>query len=191
VQPWYGKSIPIFLYISFYRVNNTLSFFVLKPDRQIKKLFFPNQKIIEDQSTRYGTLTITSQSGQLNFYENNVLQFYTDNISQCEEAVHIAMCQHQHPKNVLLLSGGITGMLSEIEKYPVEKITWLESNPEIIKHWKFLADSTIDKNNIEFIDKDIRNFLLKDNTIYDIILMNLPAPSSWHTPFFIPTNFLK
>jgi spermidine synthase len=151
--------------------------FLFNPDIQIKKLFYPNQEIILDQSTRYGNLIVTRQAGQLNFYENNALQFYTDNLTVSEEAVHFAMVQHDHPKQVLLLSGGISGMINEIKKYPIEKITYLETNPEVYKQWKSLAKAD-DLSEVEFVNSDIRTFLKRTKTIYDVVLINLPPPST-------------
>jgi spermidine synthase len=155
-----------------------LLIFLFNPDVQIKKLFYPNQEIILDQSTRYGNLVVTRQSGQLNFYENNSLQFYTDNLTLSEEVVHFAMVQHVNPKQVLLLSGGISGMLKEIKKYPVEKITYLEPNPEIFGHWKNLSKANDDLSRVEFVNSDIRSFLKRTKTIYDVVLINLPPPST-------------
>ena len=154
-----------------------LLIFLFNPDVQIKKLFYPNQQIILDRSTRYGNLVVTRQSGQLNFYENNALQFYTDNLTVSEETVHFAMVQHENPKQVLLLSGGISGMIKEIKKYPVEKITYLENNPEIMSQWNKLA-KVEDLNLVEFVNSDIHTFLKRTATIYDVVLINLPPPST-------------
>ena len=165
--------------------------FLFNPDIHIKRLFYPNQEIISSRSTPYGNLIITRQAGQLNFYENNTLQFYTDNSTQSEEAVHFAMVQHPDPKQVLIISGGISGMIKEIKKYPVEKITYLESNPEIFRQWKNHTNTAIDMNQVEFVNKDIRTFLKNTTTIYDVILINLPAPSTLGYNRFYTEEFFK
>jgi spermidine synthase len=152
--------------------------FVFNPDMHIKKMFYPNQEIIMDRGTSYGNLVVTQQSGQVNFYENNALQFYTDNLTLCEEAVHFVLSQHENPKQILLISGGISGMIREIRKYDVQKIVYLETNPEIFSHWKHLSDYTDHSGTVEFIKEDIRTFLRKTKKIYDIILINLPPPST-------------
>jgi len=155
-----------------------LAVFLFNPDTLIKSFFYPNQKIILNQSTQYGNMVVTQQAGQLNFYENNILQFYSDNLMQSEEAVHYAMVQHENPKQVLLISGGISGMIREIKKYPVEKITYLETNPEIFRQWRNFAGAADNLNRVEFIDSDIRTFLNRTSAIYDVILINLPPPST-------------
>jgi spermidine synthase len=152
--------------------------FLLNPDKMIKQLIFPNQKIVLNESTHYGNLMVTEQAGQFNFYENNELLFYTGNQIECEEAVHFAMLQQTNPKRVLLLSGAIAGMISEIEKYPVERITCLETNHELFDRLKDQVHFNSTDPKVEVIKKDIRTFMTSTNQLYDVILINLPPPSA-------------
>jgi len=152
--------------------------FVTHPDVSIKKILYPSQQIVLDKSTRYGNLIVTQQAGQLNFYENNALQFYTENLMNNEEAVHFAMVQHKNPQKVLLISGGISGMIKEIQKYNQPEITYLETNPEIFRYWKKVAKESEIPENVEIVKSDIRTFLQRTSAIYNVILINLPAPST-------------
>ena len=159
-------------------VTIPLLIFIFNPDKLIRQISYPNQDLITSQSTRYGNLVVTEQAGQVNVYENNVLQFYTDNLMVSEEAVHFAMIQHENPRQVLLISGGLAGMIGEILKYDVENISYLESNPEMFRSLKELTAKLPGGDKVEIIKKDIRNFTGRTNRVYDVILVNLPAPSS-------------
>lgn len=152
--------------------------FVFNPDNLVKKMLFPNQEMLVNKSTHYGNLVVTRQAGQLNVYENSDLQFYTQNMMINEEAVHFAMVQHKNPRRVLLVSGGISGMIKEIEKYNIEKITYLEINPEMLKSLNQFDSTVFKSDKVEIIKSDIRNFISKSNKTYDVILLNLPPPSS-------------
>lgn len=162
---------------------------VFNPDTRIKKLFYPNQEILVNRGSRYGNLVITGQAGQINVYENNALQFYTDNIILNEEAVHFAMIQHPDPKKVLLVSGGISGMIREIKKYDVDEITYLESNPEIFRLLEKYVEPVEGKEQVRIIKKDIRNFVGRKGEKYDAILMNLPPPTSLGNNRFYTEEF--
>jgi spermidine synthase len=166
-----------------------IAVFMLKPDNFIKKMMFPNQELLVNKSTRYGNLVVTQQAGQLNVYENNELQFYTQNVMLNEEAVHFAMVQHQNPRKILLVSGGISGMIKEIEKYRVEKITYLETNPEIFSSLVSFSDSL--PRNVEIVKKDIRSFIGKTDEQYDVVLLNLPPPSSLGMNRFYTLEFFQ
>lgn len=173
-----GLAIPVIIFWS-------------KPDQRIKKLMYPSQQIVLNQSTRYGNLVVTQQAGQLNFYENNQLQFYTENMMNNEEAVHFAMVQHENPKRVLLISGGISGMIQEIQKYDKPEITYLETNPEVFKYWKKIIGIKDTFQNVQIVKSDIRTFLHRTSDIYDVILFNLPAPSTLGYNRFYTKEFFK
>lgn len=168
-----------------------LAIFLLNPDTRIKQWLYRSQQIIQNVSTRYGNLIVTRQADQLNFYENHSLQMYTGNFMANEEAVHFAMIQHENPKTVLLLSGGVSGMIQEINKYPVEKITYLESNPEVYKYWKDEPGNEQDFSKVEFVNSDIRTFLAGTKDEYDVILMNLPPPSTLGNNRFYTDEFFQ
>ncbi len=165
--------------------------FIFNPDAFVKKMFFPNQKLILNQTTRYGNLVVTQQAGQLNVYENNKLLSYTQNVMNNEEAVHFAMVQHKKPQQVLLVSGEITGMVKEIEKYSVKNITCLELNPEMFRQLKKLGKTYPDKENVTICRSDIRSFIGKNKQQYDVILLNLPAPSSLSLNRFYTNEFFE
>ncbi len=163
----------------------------LNPDRQFKKLLYPNHEIIKNKVTRYGNLVVTGQAGQQNVYENNDLLFYTHNLMQNEEAVHFAMVQHKNPKSVLLISGGIAGMIPEIKKYDVDKITCLEINPEIFSAFSSFSDSVADDQTVEIVKSDIRTFVGRSKEQFDVILMNLPPPSTLGLNRFYTAGFFE
>ena len=163
----------------------------LNPDRQFKKLLYPNQEIIKNKVTRYGNLVVTGQAGQQNVYENNDLLFYTHNLMQNEEAVHFVMVQHKNPKSVLLVSGGIAGMIPEIKKYDVDKITCLEINPEIFSAFSSFSDSVADDQTVEIVKSDIRTFVGRSKEQFDVILMNLPPPSTLGLNRFYTAGFFE
>lgn len=165
--------------------------FYFNPEKFVYKVLYPNQELVISKNTRYGNLAVTKQAGQLNIYENNALQFYTQNVMVNEEAVHFAMVQHPNPKKVLLISGGISGMIKEIEKYPVEKITYLEINPEIFKALKNITEPFSNPEIVEIVKKDIRYFIKKSNEEFDVIMLNLPPPTSLGLNRFYTREFYR
>ncbi len=165
--------------------------FYFNPEKFVHKVTFPNQDLVIAKNTRYGKLAVTEQAGQLNVYENNALQFYTQNVMTNEEAVHFAMIQHPNPKRVLLVSGGISGMIAEIEKYPIEKITYLEINPEMFRSLKKIIEPFPDSGKVEIVKKDIRFFIKKTKEDYDVILLNLPPPTTLALNRFYTREFFR
>lgn len=144
-------------------------------DKKVHQYLFINQDLIYTKDTPFGNISITKYGDELNFFENNVLLFSTENVKANEEAAHYAMIQHSGPKNVMLISGGISGIVDEIFKYDVKNIDYIELNPEILKIGKEFS-SLPDNKNIRFIREDARIFVKESTEKYDVILINLPEP---------------
>ena len=146
-------------------------------DDEIRKLAFQGQTITYSSDSPFGIFVTTQQEEQVNYYENNILIAASGDVVSKEESVHFAMVQHNNPQNVLVLSGIISGILDEIKKYPVKEIDYVEVNPEIIKltNTSLSEDSKIKLN---IIEKDALRFLKRNNKKYDVVLINLPKPST-------------
>jgi spermidine synthase len=167
-----------------------MAVFVFDLDSFSKKALYKNQELIFLKDTPYGNLAITKTGDQKNFYENNILLFNTYNTIANEEAVHYAMVQHRNPRNVLLISGGISGITDEILKYNVNKIDYVELNPWIFRIGRQYTESLKDRR-INPIEQDARLFLKNSPGKYDIVLINLPEPSTAQINRYYTIEFFR
>jgi spermidine synthase len=139
---------------------------------------------------------VTENAGQLNFFENNTLLFTTNNIISNEETVHYALLQRPINGNVLLLSGGISGVAEECLKYPLKRLDCLEINTRIQVLGKSFHRLPANKRfrmqvgdprlliNKMFYEKN--RFLSKamsvnknnDSLSFDAVILNTPEPST-------------
>ncbi len=157
-------------------------------EKPLRKNLFPNQEIIISKNSPYGNTVITRQFDEYNVYHNNVLLFNTESIIENEEAVHYAMCQHQAPGKVLLLTGGLSDRINEILKYNIEHIDYIEFDKNIVHLLKDSVDA-LKHSAVELHITDPRRYLQKCKTLYDIILINLPEPSTIHHNRFYTLEF--
>ncbi len=151
--------------------------FIFKADLFVKQFLYPNQEICYTNETLYGHLTVTHTAGQYNFYENNVLLFTSESFIAHEEKAHYAMVQHKDPRDVLLLSGGITGTIDEILKYKIKSIDYVELNPWLLKTAEMYSDLPDDKRVNTIID-DGRRYVKSGQKTYDVIIMDIPDPQT-------------
>ena len=158
-------------------------------DTYTGKLFYSGQKLIFHKNTPYGKLDVTMNAGQLNYFENGLLLFSSNNEIMNEESVHFAMIQHSGPKKILLVSGGISGTVSEILKYHPIRIDYVELDPALInlgrRYSKILNDERI-----HVIHGDARRFIRQTSEKYDVVLVNLPEPSTLLINRFYSREFL-
>jgi len=142
-----------------------------------RRWMFPGQHIVYDQANPYGSVVVTENAGQLNFYENGLLHFSSGNEIFNEEAVHYAMVQHPDPKRIFLVAGGISGIMDEIMKYHPLQIDYFELNPAITQLGKQVL-RTLRAPVIRIHNEDARNYIKKRNDKFDVALINLPGPST-------------
>lgn len=151
---------------------------------------FRNQDLILHRNTPYGNLVITRTGEQLNFYENSSLLFVTNDQTTNEDAVHYAMVQHPNPRRVLLIGGGISGTTDEILKYNVEKVDYVEINPAIIDIGREHTSSLNDPR-ITAFSGDGRRFVKNSSAHYDVVLVNVPDPSTAQLNRYYTAQFLQ
>jgi len=128
----------------------------------VEQKLFSEQQVVYHQSSPYGTVVVTKNDGQFNFYENGLMAFSSGNEIFNEEAVHFAMIQHPDPRHVLLVSGGISGIAEEIMKYHPVEIDYFELNPAVteigLNMNKILSDPIVKIHN-----EDARGYLKRED----------------------------
>lgn len=159
-------------------------------DNKLKSFLFVNQNILESEETRYGNLTITENSGQYNFYGNGSLLYTTDNTITREEYTHYALMQRSNTKDVLLVSGGVGGMVSEILKYKtVLNIDYVELNPRLIDLAVRYMPLPTD-NRVHLIYGDGRRVIQHTARKYDAVILAVPDPSSLQINRYFTDEFM-
>ncbi|MBL7160761.1 MAG: fused MFS/spermidine synthase [Candidatus Aenigmarchaeota archaeon] len=170
-------------------VFSTVAFFTLDPETQSLGLMFPGQEIVFHGDSPYGRLVVTETSGQLNFFENSVPLFSTQDIVAREETVHYAMVQHPNPKNVLLLSGGISGTIQEALKYEPERIDYVELDPLLLSLGSLTGG--LEDPRVETFPVDGRLFVKTASRKYDVVIIDLPDPSTAQLNRFYTKEFFS
>ncbi len=115
-------------------LKNTLSvllvigfvgFFLVDLNELSTKIMFKGQDLVYQETSLYGNLVVTRTQEQLNFFENGVPLFTTENTIVNEETIHYPMLQHEKPRDVLLVGGAVAGTPNELLKYDIDKIDYV------------------------------------------------------------------
>jgi len=152
------------------------------------------QKLICHKDSVYGNIAITQSNGQSNFYNNGLLMFSTPypDISFIEEIVHFPLLYHPSPQKILLIGGGVGGVIEQILKHPVSKLDYIELDPLIVKTArKFLNNSTLIDPRIKISYTDGRFFIKFSEEKYDVVIINLPPPSTLQLNRFYTKEFFN
>lgn len=151
-------------------------------ERNLLSLSYPN--LVEFKNTPYGKIIITKSGGQYNFFETGSLIGTTNDHEINEYFYHTVFSLNNNPKKVLLIGGGLTGGITEILKYPIEKLDYVELDQtlvEVIK--KYLPENlkqSFSDSRLKIHLIDGRRFVTHpQGKTYDLIIFNLPSPSTF------------
>jgi spermidine synthase len=105
------------------------------------------------------------------------------------------MLQNSGARRILLIGGGAGGALGELLKYREAEIDYLELDPEIINLSRsFLRDeekASLDAARVRIFLQDGRTFLQKTESIYGVILINLPEPATAQVNRYYTLEFFR
>ncbi len=177
-------------FILFLMVLSSIAFFSSDLNKITRQQQYENQRLVFQKDTPYGNIVVTKTADQLNFYENGLILFTTENTISNEETVHYAMIQLENPQNILLISGGVSGTVNEILKYNISKIDYVELDPLIIGLGRRYTKN-LDNEKINIINKDGRLFVKQAKDRYDAIIIDLPDPSTAQINRFYTIEFFK
>lgn len=152
-------------------------------------------EVLDAKNSIYGNILIVKRGEDYSLF-NNGLHLYTipDKLNS-EEAVHLALLEHQDPKRVLLIGGGVGGLIGEILKHRVEKVDYVELDPSIIKmsvknlpenYYKALGDPRVSINNM-----DGRFFVKNSKDLYDCVIIHTGDPYTAENNRYYTSEFFN
>ncbi|MBZ5752844.1 polyamine aminopropyltransferase [Metabacillus rhizolycopersici] len=143
--------------------------------------------IIYTERTDYQQIILTKEQGDLRLFLDGQLQFSSsDEYRYHETLVHPAMATADRKEKILILGGGDGLALRELQKYDeVKSMTLVDLDPKVIELGKThrdvvnLNEHAFEDDRVEVINEDAFQFLKnKQNTFYDVILVDLPDPNN-------------
>ena len=149
----------------------------------------PQGRLVHYRESRYGRITVHQDREQYTVFEDGVPVFSSQNLVTAEEAIHYPLAQVENPDAVLLISAQ-SGMMTELLKYRLKTVDYVEINPEVTRvQFRFNLIRKIPGLNV--IHQDGRAFLSESGTRYDAIIINLPEPETFQTNRFFTVGFFS
>lgn len=181
-----------FLYLYFFLFNfsdGVQSFSIAKQ--------WGGRNVVSYRNSIYGNLCVTKDHEQYTFFADGmpvVVSPYPDVVS-VEEFSHFSLLSHPFPEEILLLGGGAGGILSEILKHPVTRVDYTELDPLLIATLKeyptVLTEKELSNPRVKIIYIDSRRFVKVTRSRYDLVLANLPPPSTLNLNRFYTVQFFQ
>lgn len=142
----------------------------------------------------YGRIVIQARDSQRIFYENGILMFETQG-TRPEEVVHPPLLAHPAPRDVLLIGGAAAGNLREALRHPVAHVTVVEPDPLILRaarlHLPPDEAAMLDNPQVTVILADGRRFVQTAPKTFDVVILDLPEPSTGALNRFYTEEFFR
>jgi len=151
----------------------------------------------------YGNIAVTQRESQYTFYENGlpILTAPVPDIVLAEDLAHLPLLFQEKPQQVLVVSGGVGGVLTEILKHPVTRVDYAELDPLLIttvqRFPTSLTSAELSDPGVTIYYRDGR-LVIKEKAWelqahpeeqYQVILVNLPYPSTLQLNRFYTKEF--
>lgn len=153
-------------------------------------VFFENQayshRVLYSKQTPYQRLTFTENQGEVRLYINRVIQFSSRDEYRYHEALSVIPAGYcQSVKRVLILGGGEGLLARELLAWPeLESLTIVDLDPAVFELGQQLPvlvelnEGALSAPNVHLVAEDAGRFLREDTSHYDLILADLPDPTS-------------
>lgn len=147
--------------------------------------------IVYDRDSPYGNIAVTHLASQFTFLINGtpVLNTPIPDIAAAEELVHLPLLFQPNPRRILVIGGGLGGVLAEFLKYPLDTIDYAELDPLLIEAVRTFPTELTSRElqDARLVVHSVDGRLLLNRLQepgerlpyrYDIVLVNLPYPST-------------
>ncbi|MDD5408748.1 MAG: fused MFS/spermidine synthase [Candidatus Omnitrophica bacterium] len=164
-------------------------------DEYSRKRQWQGYDILEDRNSIYGNIMVTKMDNQYSFFDNGLHLYSVPDKLACEQAVHFALLEHNDPRDLLLVGGGVGGLIGEMLKYPIRSVDYLELDPVIVEMAeKYLPARDYEplKNaKVSIYNLDGRFFIKTTQRKYDCVITHLGDPYTALINRFYTVEFFK
>jgi spermidine synthase len=143
--------------------------------------------------TKYQNLSLLRLENQYTVYADGRPAYIIPNQYDAELLTHVIMIHRTDAKRVLVLGGGFNGVVRELLKYRVEEVEYVEIDPALLPFVKpvmTLQDqqALLDQR-VHVLNVDGRELLRRNQSFFDVILMNVGEPSTASVNRFYTEEF--
>ena len=171
----------------------------------------PSIELVASADTRYQNIVLgwqggsrpNKEAGQYSVYCSGQHVFSFPNPYEYGPIAHLVLLEHPAPRKVLLIGGGVGGLLSEMLKYPLEELHYVELDPKLLGITRaYLPEGerqALEDARVKVFYLDGRHFVKqggratpdRERYQYDIILINMPDPSTASLNRFYTLEFFR
>jgi spermidine synthase len=105
-----------------------------------------------------------------------------------EMLTHVPMIAHGAAKRVLIIGGGDGGLLEEVLKHPVDTVTMVELDPQVVdlcrEHLPSICRNAFEDPRTDLVIGDGARYVAETDAAFDVVLVDSPDPVGPATVLF-------
>jgi len=146
------------------------------------KIGYKIEKILKTQFSPFQKIEVFTNStmGRVLTLDNVIQTTERDEFIYHEMLVHIPLISHPDPKKILIIGGGDGGVLREVLKYPVQKVTLVEIDRAVIgvskKYLQNIGKRCWENKKLELIIDDGAKFVRNTEKKFDVVIVDSSDP---------------
>jgi spermidine synthase len=157
---------------------------------------WPGFHLLDTRNSVYGNLAVVETGGIRSLLENGLVMFNVPDAASAEEAVHFALLEHPAPRSLLLIGGGAGGSLLQALQHPsLERVDYVELDPTVLelaeKYFPAQWIAARADPRVHVHHADGRLFLKTTDQVFDVIIVDLPAPQTAQLNRFYTLDFFR
>ncbi len=145
--------------------------------------------------TPYQELAVldTFEFGKMLVLDGMVQTTDLDEFVYHEMIVHVPLCTHPHPEEVLVIGGGDGGAIREVCKYPsVKRATLVEIDSQVVQASRQFfprISASLDDPRVDILHADGVEYIRSFSDVFDVVIVDStepigPAESLFQSPFY-------
>ncbi|MBN2467427.1 MAG: hypothetical protein JXD19_04680 [Deltaproteobacteria bacterium] len=155
----------------------------------------PHIEMLVSTDSPYQNIVVGKLADQYSMYGNGQhLASFPDPYQSAMKA-HFILSQHPQPDDILLIGGGFGGLLPEILKHPVKRVHCVELDAKLLETARdYLSpedNNALNDSRVKVFVSDGRFYVKTCSVPYDLIIINLPDPSTALLNRYYTVDFYK
>lgn len=165
-------------------------------ERASVRLLWHGHLVAKTANSMYANIAVLRQEGQLTFFSNGLPYATVPTPDPAiQDLAHLPLLAHPAPERVLVIGPALGGLVREVAAHKVLRVDYAEPDPLILETFREfpapLTSAELREPALRIHPIEGRLLLRMTGEFYDVILVNLPMPSTLVLNRYYTADFFR